>query len=271
MWCRRVAFARPVIALARPVAQRIVAARIVPPLPATRIIAPARWFSSSQDPSNRGTAHGNEAPQLWESEADSNLPDGLRDEDIKAFMLGEWDPPRRYNPPRRFLYKLQRQLEVFDLWPMAEKSAASRLQNKKWLLAAVHRLGAQGAFLRMDPTHAADADGPIDAASMEAARERLRWQKAGARKMLTIQPDQLDGEPEMNPEKQERHRIKQILHQQRAAEGRIDKPRQSWHKRSRRPRRQKRTDKLPSTPRWKMTRHGCRRRQTRWLPSRRKR
>ena len=222
MWpWRRVALARPVIALARPVAHRI-GARSVPALAATRTVTFPRWLSSpptlgsyghlGKEDSNELESEAN-SNSLWESEANSNLPDGLSDEDIKNFMLGEWDPPRKYNPPRRFLYKLQRQLEVYDLWPLPDRNPTTRLQHKKWLLAAVHRLAAQDAFNRTSK--------PMDEADTEPSKEvmlKLRYQKAAARKMLTVLPPELDCEPEVLQEKQDRKRAKQIaINEQRHA------------------------------------------------------
>ena len=76
--------------------------------------------------------------------ADFGLPDSLTDEELKTFLLEEWEAPKAYTPVRRTLYKLQRNLHVVDIWPLP--SLADRHEQKKLLLHAVHRLGAAGNF-----------------------------------------------------------------------------------------------------------------------------
>ena len=68
----------------------------------------------------------------------AGLPDGLTDDAILTFLLETWDAPKT-GPPRRKLYKLQRSLDVADVWPLKSTAFDERLQEKEILLSAVHR------------------------------------------------------------------------------------------------------------------------------------
>lgn len=69
---------------------------------------------------------------------DAGLPEGLTDDAILTFVLEKWDTPKA-GPSRRKLYKLQRALDVADLWPLKSTAFDVRLQEKEKLLSAVHR------------------------------------------------------------------------------------------------------------------------------------
>jgi len=68
----------------------------------------------------------------------AGLPDGLTDDAILTFLLETWDAPKT-GPPRRKLYKLQRSLDVADVWPLKSTAFDERLEEKEILLSAVHR------------------------------------------------------------------------------------------------------------------------------------
>lgn len=72
---------------------------------------------------------------------DAGLPPGLTDDAFELFCLEQWENPRSRTNPRRSLYKLQRALQVADLWPL---QLANRLEEKQKLLGAVQRLAARG-------------------------------------------------------------------------------------------------------------------------------
>lgn len=68
----------------------------------------------------------------------AGLPDGLTDDSILTFLLETWDAPKT-GTPRKKLYKLQRALDVADVWPLKSTAFDERLQEKEILLSAVHR------------------------------------------------------------------------------------------------------------------------------------
>lgn len=69
----------------------------------------------------------------------SGLPDGLTDERLQAFLLEKWEPRQSRKRQKRLLYKLQRQLQISELWPLASGSEGREGEKVK-LLRAVHRI-----------------------------------------------------------------------------------------------------------------------------------
>ena len=68
----------------------------------------------------------------------AGLPEGLTDDAILTFLLETWDAPKT-GSPRRKLYKLQRSLDVADVWPLKSTAFDERLLEKEILLSALHR------------------------------------------------------------------------------------------------------------------------------------
>ena len=96
------------------------------------------------------------ARESAEHVADAGLPADLTDERLKTFLLNEWEPPKPQTAVRRVLYKLQRHLQVSDLWPLEATTgttgvSSARLEEKVKLLTAVRRLVATTDILA--PTH----------------------------------------------------------------------------------------------------------------------
>jgi hypothetical protein len=97
-------------------------------------------------------------------EENAGLPPGLTDDVLKCFLLTEWESPREYTAPRRALYKMQRSLQLADLWPF---EVPTRMEERKKLLRVVQRLVATGAF-RKPPRVSSDADGDAHTGDAQA-------------------------------------------------------------------------------------------------------
>lgn len=107
------------------------------------------------------------------------LPPGVDEEKLKAYLLYEWETPRRNTKVRRLIYKLQRSLHIYDIWILPELGEDVRLREKKKLLLTLQRFSREGLLSPPKPDE-------------DRVPEDVANRKFMLRKLRTLSPEDLE-------------------------------------------------------------------------------